>query len=85
MKKKEEGREKYEKKKDKEDKEKSKKEARVRLQKETTRRKFPITRLWMVLTFFALLKIMVTYISSNEGTRCFLLPTLCARSFVSAG
>ena len=37
------------------------------------------------LPFFALLKIMVTYISFNEGTRCFLLPTLCARSFVSAG
>lgn len=34
--------------------------------------KVPITRRWTVLALFALLKIMVTYISFNEGTRCFL-------------
>jgi len=36
-----------------------------------------------VLAFFALLKIMVTYISFNEGNHRFLLPSLCAQSFVS--
>lgn len=35
-----------------------------------------------VLAFFALLKIMVTYISFNEGSYRFL-PSLCAQSFVS--
>lgn len=36
-----------------------------------------------VLAFFALLKIMVTYISFNEENYRFLLPSLYARSFVS--
>lgn len=38
---------------------------------------------WGFLLFFALLKIMVTYISFNEGNYRFLLPSLCAQSFVS--
>lgn len=37
---------------------------------------------WGVRAFFTLLKIMVTYISFNEGNYQFLLPSLCARSFV---
>lgn len=45
-------------------------------------RKVAITKALRFLAFFALLKIMVTYISFNEGSQWFLLPSLCARSFV---